>query len=89
MHAWKTLTDMPAHNVVRLMSQLTSLIVLNMLVLWDSKKSLVEFIEPLSGWLEQGDIRPVVAQTFPLEQGPAAHRFLHERRNIGKVILEP
>jgi NADPH:quinone reductase-like Zn-dependent oxidoreductase len=80
---------MPRYNVLRLMSQSKSVIGLNMLALWDSKRSLDEYIEPLSGWLEQGDIRPVVAQTFPLEQGPAAHRFLHERRNIGKVILEP
>jgi len=61
---------------------------LNMLVLWDSKRSLDEYVEPLSGWLEQGDIRPVVASTFALEDGPAAHRYLHERRNVGKVVLE-
>jgi NADPH:quinone reductase-like Zn-dependent oxidoreductase len=79
---------MPRHNVVRLMSQSKSVIGLNMLVLWDAKQSLDEYVEPLSGWLEQGDIRPVVAQTFALEDGPAAHRYLHERRNIGKVVLE-
>jgi NADPH:quinone reductase-like Zn-dependent oxidoreductase len=85
----KTLAEMPRHNVVRLMSQSKSVIGLNMLALWDSKRSLEEYIEPLSGWLEQGDIRPVVAQTFALEDGPAAHRYLHERRNVGKVVLEP
>jgi NADPH:quinone reductase-like Zn-dependent oxidoreductase len=89
LRALRTLAEMPRYNVLRLMSQSKSVIGLNMLALWDSKRSLDEYIEPLSGWLEQGDIRPVVAQTFPLEQGPAAHRFLHERRNIGKVILEP
>jgi NADPH:quinone reductase-like Zn-dependent oxidoreductase len=89
LRALRTLAEMPRHNVLRLMSQSKSVIGLNMLVLWDSKQSLDEFTEPLSGWLEQGDIRPVVAKTFPLAEGPAAHRFLHERRNIGKVILEP
>ncbi len=36
-----------------------------------------------------GEIRPVVDRTFPLD-GPgavAAHRYLHERRNLGKVVL--
>ena len=89
LRALKTLAEMPRHNVVRLMSQSKSVIGLNMLALWDSKRSLEEYIEPLSGWLEQGDIRPVVAQTFALEDGPAAHRYLHERRNVGKVVLEP
>src|SRR5215203_5037759 len=87
LRALRTLAEMPRHNVMRLMSQSKSVIGLNMLALWDSKRSLDEYIEPLSGWLEQGDIRPVVAQTFALEDGPAAHRYLHERRNVGKVVL--
>ncbi len=32
-------------------------------------------------------LRPVVARTFPLEQAAEAHRFLHRRQNIGKVVL--
>jgi NADPH:quinone reductase-like Zn-dependent oxidoreductase len=88
LRALKTLAEMPRHNAVRLMSQSKSVIGLNMLTLWDSKHSLDEYIEPLSGWLEQGDIRPVVAHSFALEDGPAAHRYLHERRNVGKVVLE-
>jgi NADPH:quinone reductase-like Zn-dependent oxidoreductase len=88
LRALKTLAEMPRHNVVRLMSQSKSVIGLNMLALWDSKRSLEEYIEPLSGWLEQGDIRPVVGQTFALEDGAAAHRYLHQRRNVGKVVLE-
>jgi NADPH:quinone reductase-like Zn-dependent oxidoreductase len=32
-------------------------------------------------------ISPVIAQTFPLAATPAAHRYLQERRNIGKVLL--
>jgi NADPH:quinone reductase-like Zn-dependent oxidoreductase len=29
----------------------------------------------------------VVAKEFPLEEGAAAHRYVHERRNVGKVVL--
>ncbi len=37
----------------------------------------------------EGEIRPIIARTFPLtaEGAAAAHRYMHERRNIGKVIL--
>jgi hypothetical protein len=28
-----------------------------------------------------------VAEAFPLERGGDAHRFLAERKNIGKVVL--
>jgi NADPH:quinone reductase-like Zn-dependent oxidoreductase len=39
--------------------------------------------------VEAGRLKPVIARTFPLTASGAAdaHRFIHERRNIGKVLL--
>jgi len=34
-----------------------------------------------------GKIKPVIAKTFRLEEAAAAHEFIHNRKNIGKVIL--
>ncbi len=34
-----------------------------------------------------GKIKPVIGKSFPLIDAAAAHRFIHERKNIGKVIL--
>ena len=31
----------------------------------------------------------VVAEKFPFERAPDAHRFISERRNVGKVVLTP
>ena len=45
--------------------------------------------ERLYELMDNGTIRPVVAQTFPFERAPEAHRFITERRNIGKVVLTP
>ena len=36
---------------------------------------------------EAGRIAPVIAQTFPLTDAAAAHRYMQERRNVGKVLL--
>jgi NADPH:quinone reductase-like Zn-dependent oxidoreductase len=36
---------------------------------------------------EQGEIKPVVGKTFPLENAADAHRYIHNRQNIGKVVL--
>jgi NADPH:quinone reductase-like Zn-dependent oxidoreductase len=55
--------------------------------LWEGKGDLRELTEPLAALLEQGRIRPLVAESFPLERGADAHRFLHARRNVGKVVL--
>jgi NADPH:quinone reductase-like Zn-dependent oxidoreductase len=35
----------------------------------------------------EGKIKPVIGKTFPLEQGAAAHQYIQDRKNIGKVIL--
>ena len=34
-----------------------------------------------------GRIAPVVGKTFPLAEAAAAHRFIQERQNVGKVLL--
>jgi NADPH:quinone reductase-like Zn-dependent oxidoreductase len=85
--ALKALAQMPFFHPVKLMSESKSVIGLNMKTLWDEKKSLDDYVEPLRGWIEDGRIRPVVAEAFPLERGADAHRFLHEGKNVGKVVL--
>ncbi len=34
-----------------------------------------------------GQVRPVIGKTFPLEQAAEAHRYIHARQNVGKVVL--
>lgn len=34
-----------------------------------------------------GKIKPMISKTFPLEQASAAHQYVQERKNLGKVIL--
>ena len=62
---------------------------LNMLAWWDREGSLDRVIEPVLGALESGELEPVVAEAFPFDRAGDAHRFIAERRNIGKVVLVP
>jgi NADPH:quinone reductase-like Zn-dependent oxidoreductase len=34
-----------------------------------------------------GKIKPMISKTFPLEQAAAAHQYVQERKNLGKVVL--
>ena len=81
------LARVPRFNPIKLSSESISVIGLNMLRLWDARGTLDEFIEPLAQWVDQGLLRPVVAESFPLERVGDAHRFMGERKNIGKVVL--
>jgi NADPH:quinone reductase-like Zn-dependent oxidoreductase len=85
--AVRTLAGTPWFNPIRLASSSRAVIGLNILTLWDAKGSLDELVTPLRGWMEEGVVRPVVAEAFPLERAADAHRFMEQRRNVGKVVL--
>jgi synaptic vesicle membrane protein VAT-1 len=34
-----------------------------------------------------GKIKPVIGKSFPLSEAATAHRYIHDRKNIGKVVL--
>jgi NADPH2:quinone reductase len=46
-------------------------------------------MEDLLSLFQQGKLRTVVDRTFPLSEAAAAHRYVGERRNFGKVVLVP
>jgi NADPH:quinone reductase-like Zn-dependent oxidoreductase len=61
---------------------------LNMLTWW-KREGLDRVLEPLAAELEAGAYDPVVAESFPFDRAADAHRFIAERKNVGKVVLTP
>jgi hypothetical protein len=41
------------------------------------------------GLLSEKKVRPILSAYFGFEQAGEAHRFMQERKNIGKVLLIP
>jgi synaptic vesicle membrane protein VAT-1 len=62
---------------------------LNMLHWWDREGDVSRITGPLVEELQAGELEPVVAESFPFERAGDAHRYIAERRNIGKVVLVP
>jgi NADPH:quinone reductase-like Zn-dependent oxidoreductase len=89
VQAAKTALRMPRFNLLRQMSDSKSVIGLNVLTLWDEFQSAARWRVPLGEMLTDGTIRPVVSESFSFERAPDAHRFIGERRNVGKVVLLP
>ena len=46
-------------------------------------------LEALSGMVERGQLRSVVAAVLPLSEVHEAHRLIESRRTRGKIILDP
>jgi NADPH:quinone reductase-like Zn-dependent oxidoreductase len=43
----------------------------------------------LVGYIERGEIRPLIAKTFPLERIADAQREFLEKRHVGNFVLIP
>ncbi len=84
-----TTATMPWWKSLTMMNENKGVFGLNMLAWWDREGSLARVTGPLEADLEAGDLNPVVAESFSFERAPDAHRFIHERRNVGKVVLVP
>ena len=81
------LAKVPRFNPIKMASESKAVIGLNMLRLWDARGSLEDYVEPLDQWIGQGVLRPVVSEAFPLDRVADAHRYMGERKNVGKVVL--
>jgi NADPH:quinone reductase-like Zn-dependent oxidoreductase len=82
-------SSMPWWKGLGVMNENKGVFGLNLLAWWDAEGSLDRVIEPLTAGLQTGQLKPVVAEVFPFDRASDAHRFIAERRNIGKVVLVP
>ena len=84
------MATMPWWKSLQILSENKGVFGLNMLA-WQDREGLDRVLEPLSKELDAGTIKidPVVAESFPFDRAGDAHRFIAERRNIGKVVLVP
>jgi NADPH:quinone reductase-like Zn-dependent oxidoreductase len=77
----------PRFGTLGLMNDNRSVAGVNLGHLWDDQALLAPQVEALIGYAREGRLTPRVDRTFPLAEAAAAHRYIHERRNIGKVVL--
>lgn len=83
------LATMPWWKSMGVINENKGIFGLNMLSWWDREGDVDRLTAPLLESFRNGEVRPVVAETFPFDRAPDAHRFIEERRNVGKVVLVP
>jgi NADPH:quinone reductase-like Zn-dependent oxidoreductase len=82
-------SSMPWWKGLAVMNENKGAFGLNMLKWWDREGDLARVIDPLLAPFNAGKLRPLVAESFPFDRAGDAHRFIAERRNVGKVVLVP
>jgi NADPH:quinone reductase-like Zn-dependent oxidoreductase len=80
---------MRGFDLLKQLSDSRSFIAINMKRLWDDRGTLAPWIEPLSAFLDDGTIAPVIHAAIPFDRAAEAHRILAARENVGKVVLVP
>jgi NADPH:quinone reductase-like Zn-dependent oxidoreductase len=85
---WR-LIRFPRFGPIALMNDNRSVAGVNLGHLWTEERLMAPQMEALLRYAREGKITPRVDRSFSFAQAADAHRFIHERRNIGKVLLTP
>ena len=83
----RALAQTPRFNPLRLMRENTAVIGVHLGRMKGREGLLRSQLEEIFRLYTAGQIKPVIGKTFPLEQAADAHRYIHARQNIGKVVL--
>ena len=87
-HVLRQLTKIQRWGPMQLMSDNRSVSGVNLKHLFGEVALLRDVLRELFRLFQEGKISPQVDRVFPLSEGAAAHRYMQERRNIGKVLFD-
>jgi synaptic vesicle membrane protein VAT-1 len=82
----KALLETPRFHPLKLMSKNIAVIGVSLGSL-QARGILRKEMDELFRMYATGKIKPVIGKTFPLAEAAAAHRYMHDRKNIGKIVL--
>lgn len=80
---------MGSFKPIRLMNDNRGVFGVNLGHLWHRTDELAAMLDEILAVFADRTFTPVVDRTFPLSEAAAAHRYIQERRNFGKVVLTP
>ena len=83
---WR-LARFPWFHPLPLMNDNRGVLGVNLGHLWNEEAMLQPQMQRLLQYAREKRIRPRVDREFPLADAAAAHRYIQERRNVGKVVL--
>ncbi len=76
-------------NPLSLMNANKGVFGVNLGHMWGEFDRMRGWMDQLIGLWESGAIKPKVARVFTFDEAAAAHHFIQDRKNIGKVLLAP
>ena len=84
---WRGLVMIPFYTPLQLMRQNKGVAGIDLLSLFTADYLLTPWMNQLVAWYDEALFRPYIDRTFPFDQMIAAHHYLQDRKNLGKVIV--
>ena len=88
LHVARQFLRMKRYSPLQLMDTNRAVAGVNLGHLWDERDMLETHCTTLLRLYQEGKVKPRIDRVFPLSQGPAAHRYIQDRKNVGKVIFD-
>jgi len=82
------LATMKRWNALDLMSRNITVSGVNVGHLWGETSMVRATLDALLDLWRGGKVSSRIDRVFPLTEGPAAHRRMHERKNVGKILFD-
>ncbi|MDT8306992.1 MAG: zinc-binding dehydrogenase, partial [Anaerolineae bacterium] len=79
----------PVYSLERLKADNKGVLGVDLAQLWDEGDLLRGSMAQIIQWYDEALFRPHIDRTFSFAQAAGAHRYLQERKNLGKVLLVP
>lgn len=89
LRAAREMWQMPRFRPIPLLEKNISIIGVHIGRLAHKSKVLGPQLAEIFGLYLAGQVKPVIGKTFPLAETAVAHRYIHQRKNVGKVLLLP
>jgi NADPH:quinone reductase-like Zn-dependent oxidoreductase len=81
--------QMPRFTPISLFNKNRGVFGLNLGHMWHEPEKVASWMSEILRGVEEGWIKPYVDRSFRFDEAGAAHQYLEQRKNIGKVILVP
>ena len=85
----KAALQMPRFTPLALLNKNRGVFGLNLGHMWHEPEKIAVWMREILRGVEEGWIKPYVDRAFRFDEAGAAHQYLEQRKNIGKVVLVP
>ena len=83
----KEMLETPRFHPLKLIDKNIAVIGVHIGKLGHKSRVLKPQLEEIFRLYQTGQVKPVIGKTFQLREAAAAHQYIHDRKNVGKVVL--